>query len=151
MRHCLLAACVSVALASGCGGPSNHPATSAEVEQTVLNDVGELYRMYTLQYKKPPAKLGDFAPLERMSPMGLLALKNGEVVVRFGATLPDTGEEPGKGDADEVLAYKKEVPTSGGQVLMLNRTIRTMSADEFKAAKLAGVDPPTPTRKGATK
>ena len=73
-----------------------------------------------------------------MSPTGVRAIETGDVIVRFGASLPDTGEEPGKGPDDEVLAYQKDVPASGGQVMMLNRTIRTMTPEEFKAAKLAG-------------
>ena len=38
----------------------------------------------------------------------------------------------------EVLAYEKKVPDSGGLVLMLDRTIKEMSREEFKAAKMAG-------------
>jgi hypothetical protein len=76
--------------------------------------------------------------MEPMSPTGVRTIETGEVIVRFGATLPDTGEEPGKGPGDEVLAYQKEVPDSGGQVMMLDRTIRTITPEEFKTAKLAG-------------
>src|SRR5262249_40728082 len=83
-------------------------------------------------------RTADFSPMARMSPMGMGAIESGDVIVRFGAALPDTGEEPGKGPGDEVLAYHKDVPTSGGPVLMLNRTIRTMTPEEFQAAKLAG-------------
>lgn len=122
----------------GCGGTENKPVTESDMEQNTLNDVAELYRVYTVQFKKPPAKLADFRPLEQMSPLGLAAITSGDVVVRFGATLPNTNEGPGKGPADEVLAYQKKVPESGGQVLMLNRTIQAMTAEEFKAAKLAG-------------
>ncbi|AGA29902.1 hypothetical protein [Singulisphaera acidiphila] len=122
----------------GCGGTENKPATESDMEQNALNDVAELYRVYTIQFKKPPAKLADFAPMEPMSPLGVAAVTKGEVVVRFGATLPNTDEGPGKGPGDEVLAYQKKVPESGGQVLMLNRTIKAMTSDEFKAAKLAG-------------
>jgi hypothetical protein len=108
------------------------------MKQTALSDVGELYRLYTIDKKKAPTKVADFAPLEAVNPTGLRAIRDGEVIVRLGATLPDTGEEPGKVHADEVLAYEREVPASGGNVLMLDRTIRRMAPDEFKSARLAG-------------
>lgn len=137
-RHLVVGICALGLVVAGCGGPADRPLTKEGEEALALDDVGELYRVYTAQKKKPPARLGDFALMEPMSPMGLRALESGEVIVRFGATLPDTGEEPGKGPDDEVLAYLKDVPASGGRVLMLNRTVRTMTPEEFKAAKLAG-------------
>jgi hypothetical protein len=129
--------CVALAVV-GCGGPANNPPTVADMEETKLNDVGELYRVYQTSKNKAPTKIADLTAFEQMSPMGVQAIRTGEVIVRLGATLPDTGEGPGTGPADEVLAYQKQVPASGGQVLMLNRTIKSMSAEEFKAAKLAG-------------
>jgi hypothetical protein len=36
-----------------------------------------------------------------------------------------------------VLAYEKNVPNEGGRVLLLNRTIKTMTPEEFKAATRA--------------
>ncbi len=68
----------------------------------------------------------------------MAAIKKKDVVVQWGATLPDLGEEPGKVTSHEVLAYEKKVPDSGGLVLMLDRTIKEMSREEFKAAKMAG-------------
>jgi hypothetical protein len=129
--------CLGLAIA-GCGGPTNQPLTKQGEGALALNDVGELYRIYTAQKKKPPTKIADFVPMEPMSPMGLRAIESGAVIVRFGATMTDTEEGPGKGSSDEVLAYEKDVPNAGGQVLMLDRTLRTMTPEEFKAAKLAG-------------
>lgn len=57
---------------------------------------------------------------------------------RGGATLPDTKEEPGQSTAPEILAYGKEVPESGGYVLLLDRTVKKMTAEEFRAAPKAG-------------
>jgi hypothetical protein len=112
--------------------------TKDDATMAALGDVGELYRLYTAEKKKPPTRLADLRPMARMSPMGVRAVETGDVIVRLGARLPDTGEEPGQGPGDEVLAYPKDVPASGGPVMMLNRTIRTMTPDEFKAARLAG-------------
>ena len=133
-------------LIAGCGPSGNRPMTKEEESTVALDDVGELYRVFTAQKKKAPTKLADFVPFEPMSPMGLQALQRGDVVVRFGATLPDTKEEPGVGPDDEVLAYEKDVPVSGGRALMLNRTIKTMTADEFKAVKLAGTSSSEPVK-----
>ena len=60
------------------------------------------------------------------------------VVLRYGAMLSDTKEEPGQTPSDELLAYESQVPEKGGRVLMLDRTIKTMTPEEFKVAKLAG-------------
>ncbi len=138
MRGLLAGVCCLGLLISGCGGSSNRPVTDDERKATTLGDVGEIYRLYTAEKKKPPTKIEDLTPLQRLCPMGLRAIETGEVIVRFGAVLPDTGEGPGSGTAEEVLAFEKEVPDAGGQVLMLNRTVRSMTSDEFKVAKLAG-------------
>jgi hypothetical protein len=61
-------------------------------------------------------------------------LKSGQLVVQWGAPLAPEGTA-----ADAFLAYVKTVPEQGGQVLMLDgRTIKTKTADEFKAAPKAG-------------
>ena len=137
MRRNLAWICCLGLAAVGCGG-SSRPVTKEDMLETSLNDVGDIYRTYVVMNKKPPKTLGDLARLERMSPAGVVALRSGEVVVRFGANLPDTDIEPGKSSSDEVLAYEKQVPEAGGKVLMLDRTIRQMTADEFKAAPKAG-------------
>jgi hypothetical protein len=125
-------------MAAGCGGPASNPLTKEGEGALALNDVGELYRVYTAQNKKPPTKLTDLVPMEPMSPMGMRAIESGDVIVRFGATMTETEEGPARTSSDEVLAFQKDVPNTGGQVLMLDRTVRSMSPEEFKAAKLAG-------------
>lgn len=137
MRRHLAWICWLGLAAVGCGD-SGRPVTKDDMLETSLNDVGEVYRAFVVMKKQPPKKLGDLALLEAMSPAGIVALRSGEVVVRYGAALPDTDTEPGKSSSEEVLAYEKRVPESGGKVLMLNRTIRTMTADEFKTAPKAG-------------
>ncbi|WP_435011118.1 hypothetical protein P12x_002416 [Tundrisphaera lichenicola] len=140
MRSILLRwSCVSgLLLLAGCGVSSNQTLTEADMQATALNDVGELYRIHQTSKNKPPMKLKDLAAFEQGAPIGLNAIRTGDVVVRYGATLPFTGEGTGKGGEDEVLAYEKQVPESGGQVLMLDRSIKQMTAEEFKSAKLAG-------------
>ena len=123
----------------GCGGPENTPeANKSATDQQVLVDVGELYRVYTISQKKPPTKLADLTSGEQVGPLGAQAIRNGDVIVRFGAALPDTAEDPGQSNSEEILAWQKETPEAGGMVLLLNRTVKSMTADEFKAASKAG-------------
>ncbi len=124
-------------LAAGCG-PGAQPVTEKPEQGVALSEVGEAYRVFTINNNRPPAKAEDFAAIEMMCPTGVVAVKKGDVVVRWGATLPDTGEEPGKVAAPEILAYLKRVPEEGGYVLFRDRTIRKLTADEFKAAPQAG-------------
>ncbi|WP_165252565.1 hypothetical protein [Paludisphaera soli] len=127
-----------VATLAGCGETAA-PLTAENKTEFVLNDVGEMYRQFAFAKKKPAATVADFAPLEQIAPLGLKALRDGDVIGRAGVEIQDVMEGPATTDpADAVLAYAKEVPTSGGPVLMHNRTVKQMTADEFKAAKLAG-------------
>jgi hypothetical protein len=151
MTKTILAACCCVAfLSAGCGGGSSGPLTKDQGEDLLLTQVGELCRNYQFGKKKPPAKLTDLQAGSTQGANGYDALKNGKAVLLYNATLPNLNEEPGEGPDDEVLAYMADVPTSGGKVLMLNRTIKTMTADEFKSAKKAGKEVPLPatTKKG---
>jgi hypothetical protein len=141
-RHAQRSGVLLVALmAATCGcGSSTVTVTGADMESSTLNELGESYRMYQIGNKKPPTKPADLAKLESQAGNAVAAVKKGDLLVGWGATLPDTSEEPGKVSSSEVLAYGKDVPTQGGQVLMLDRTIKKMTADEFKAAKLAGTE-----------
>src|SRR5262245_17284064 len=139
VRPCL---CTLVVLSAaawigwGTGGSSGGGATS--VESTALNELGEAYRAYSIANKKPPKSMADLSKVEAIGGNGVASAKEGNIIVNWGATLPDTDETPGKNPSPEILAYWKGVPESGGYVLMLDRTIKQMTADEFKAAPKAG-------------
>jgi hypothetical protein len=123
---------------SGCSG-GNAPANDAEAkDSTSLSEVGEAYRSYTIAKKKPPQKLGDLLAAEAIGGNGVALAKSGDIVVQWGAVLPDTNEEPGGTSSLEILAYGKAVPEQGGFVLLLDRTVKKMTAEEFKAAPKAG-------------
>lgn len=128
----------------GCGAPD--PMSPESADEARLRDVGELYRVHQALQNKPPKVLKDLALEANGSPSGFEVIKNGEVIVQWGATLPDTKEEPGSGSSPEVLAYLKKVPEEGGLVLMLDRSIRKMTAEEFRSAPKAGGAEP---RKGS--
>jgi hypothetical protein len=133
MSKLLLGACCLALLAAGCSDP-NQPRTVDRVDQDNLIEVGELYRHYQFTKQKPPQQLSDFNTLRSMAGNGYEALRAGTIVLRYNATLPDTDEDPGHAESNEVLAFQKQVPENGGYVLLLNRTIKNMTADEFKAA-----------------
>src|SRR5262249_48612658 len=124
-------------LPGGCG-PTNTLPTPDQAEESRLREVGEVLRDYQLINNRAPKSIKDLGSSSGSSPGGYELLRTGEVIVGWGATLPDTKEEPGASPSDQVLAYLKKVPQEGGPVLMLNRTTRRMSAEEFKAAPRAG-------------
>ena len=127
----------------GCGSTGTPPSTAPDADRKVaINDVGELLRTYQVSTKKAPTKEKDLERFEMGAPSGFAAVKKKEIVVNWGATLPDLNEEPGKVQSDEVLAYEKQTPNSGGLVLTLDRRVKSMTAQEFKAAKKAGTSAP---------
>lgn len=123
---------------AGCGGPAGPKASSQENEQALLAEVGQLYQLYTAAQNKPPEKTADFTSSQAAFPQGYEAIRSGQIIVHYGAKMTDLEEGPPKGESNEILAYEKQVPESGGQVLMLNRKVKTMTSEEFKAAKKAG-------------
>jgi hypothetical protein len=125
---------------AGCGSGQSTPLTVDEMELVLLRDVAELLREYQVSAKKPPRSLNDLRSLgDAGAPTGFSAIRSNLVIVRWEATLPDSEVEPNSPPSDLVLAYGKGVPENGGPVLMLDRRIRTMTADDFKAAQFAGV------------
>ncbi len=151
MRKPFITICLLSLAAAGCGGSSGGPMTKDQGEDQALTQIGELCRHYQFMKKKGPDKLTDLAPVKTQAASGYEALANGKAVLLYGATLPSISEDAGEGPGDEVLAYMAEVPQSGGKVLMLNRTVKTMSADDFKAAKKAGKEVPLPPPPGKKK
>jgi hypothetical protein len=114
----------------GCG-PSE-VANSPEIYNFgTLEEVGGLYLSASNLKKKPPTSIKDLAKNRDVFMNGYNALERGEVVVYWGVTA--TPGDPA-GTADEVLAYKADVPTNGGPVLLKNLTIKTMTAEQFRAA-----------------
>ncbi len=129
--------CLLCLVVLGCGR-SNGPPTPDEADNGILLDVGDMYRSFQAVKNRPPMNLNEFGSMKAVSGNAFEAVRKGEVVVRYGAAMTNLQEEPGPPSSDEVLAYQKVVPETGGKVLMLDRNIKTMTADEFKAAKKAG-------------
>ena len=137
------------ALAAGCGGgPETVVPTEETMNQTAMFDVGEALRVYQVNHGSPPKATADIVNdqgMDMLAPIGLQALRNNEVVVFWGTTLPDTMEVATSDEGhDTVLAFESQVPESGGLVLMVDRTVETMTAEEFDAAPKAGTVEPEP-------
>ncbi len=133
MPKAILIVCSLALLAAGCES-NQQRRTSDQVGQDNLVQVGELCRHYQFAKKKPPQKLDDLNTVRTQGMNGYQALRSGEIVLLYNATLPDLDEEPGHAESAEILAYEKQVPESGGSVLLLNRTVKKMTPEEFKAA-----------------
>src|SRR5262249_26786883 len=102
---------------TGCGVDHSDEAKEVALVRPV-QDVGDLYRMYMLDNKKPPTKPDDFRRYQDANPDGYRHVKDGEVVVIWGVKLTDLAPEGSADSAEEVLAYEKKVPAEGGTVLM---------------------------------
>jgi len=120
-------------LTAGCG-PTNAIPTEDRAAEMNLEQIGQMLREYQLSKGSPPKSLKQLLANPGGALGGVELARAGDVVVLYGTPLPDTKEEPGASPNEEVLAYGKDVPDKGGPVLLLNRTIRRMTADEFKAA-----------------
>jgi hypothetical protein len=119
---------------SGCGTSTSSPAANEELfHHGSLGEVGSLYQSYIVDKSKPPTKLADLVTYEVGMPTGYKELKEGNVVILYGAPISDS-------DVDKVLAYEKATPDAGGYALMADgKTIKKFTAEEFKSApKAAG-------------
>lgn len=141
VRVVIACVCIVSALATGCGG-SGGPVTETVAIKSRLGEVAELYRTYVTVAKKPPKSMADLRTIENVAPSGLTPLETGEVIVFWNAELTSLGEEPTGPESDKILAYEKDVPQKGGQVLMLDRRIKSMTPEQFAAAPKAGTSEP---------
>lgn len=137
LRYQWMAAFALFVQVSGCGG-GGEKSDEAPGERLNLEYFAGDYLMYSTSQKRPPRNLADMNILNTMLSPAMNEVRNGNIIVGWGASLPDTEEEPGHSKAPEILAYGKEVPEKGGYVLHLDRTITRMTPEEFKAAAKAG-------------
>jgi hypothetical protein len=118
---------------AGCGeGPAPSPyGLPAQLEQTELAEVGEMYKLHIDDAKRPPRAVKDVLRYAAAFTYGSLALQEKRIVALWGVDL-----QP---DSTEVLAYESKAPESGGAVLLRDgTTVKAMTAEEFQAAPKAG-------------
>jgi len=134
VRH-VTALCVAISLVVGCSssGPGHGEAGSPAV--IPLQEVGDLLRAVPGSANRPAARLADFDPFQSMYSKGYDAVKTGEVIVLWGATIKGEGE---KGGDEAVAAYEKSAPSAGGYVLLTSGEVKKMTAAQFQSAPKAG-------------
>jgi hypothetical protein len=120
---CVLLSMILSSLAAGCGGKTADPSDRAH--QRELGEIYDSYAHYLKSNQKPPTQLSDLKPYEPINPTGLRGLQDGKYIVIWGVSATDGGT---------LLAYAKNAPTQGGAVLMADGTVKTMSAEDLKAA-----------------
>jgi hypothetical protein len=98
-----------------------------------LKQIGLAYHAFHDSFRKGPTKAADLGPFLENDKRLLGLLDDKVIVFQFGVAIADMVD----GTSNTVLAYDKDVPTKGGLVLMADASVKTMSAEEFKKAKLA--------------
>jgi hypothetical protein len=129
-RHGLiLFGLLALGLFGGCRGttPTGHTPERKEV----LGEIGAMYNAYVNEHRSAPRSLTDLDPYEPANQAGFRALRDGECVLYWG---PPPKADP----AATILAYDKSVPETGGCVLLLDGTIKELSASEFRDAPKVG-------------
>src|SRR5262249_55131380 len=123
----LLALGVVFLPAIGCKGKMDVDPT-VQRQKSELSEIYDMYAHFLKSQDRAPKQLSDLTKKEYEGPflVGHQALASGKYLVVWGVNSKDPGT---------VLAYEKDAPTRGGAVLMADRTVKTMSAEEFKAAK----------------
>ncbi len=113
-----------------CGGSESVSSTPPPRDlANALKELGEVYKYRAAEKMPPPAKVEDLADHEDAFGTAWPAIQDGQIVILWRV-----GYDP---NSTAILAYEKTVPTSGGNVLLRNGTVKTMTADEFKSAPKA--------------
>jgi len=114
------------------GGVSSSADPQEIFHQNMLSEVGEILLNRKIDSKPPPASAADLSMAQAGWPVGYKAIKDGNVVVLWGVPVKD-------GIADKIIAHEQTASESGGFVLMQDgKTVKKMTAEEFKAAPKAG-------------
>jgi hypothetical protein len=133
----VLAILLALGAAPGCGrSTGSQGGLEGTSEFQGMQNLGVMYRVMSDELKRPPKRIEELRRAEAQVPGGFSSLGEPNVAIYFGAAMSDTP------DAKEtVLAYDRLVPRQGGVVLMCDGSVRTMTPDEFRAAKKAGKTP----------
>jgi len=112
----------------GCSGSKS--STVDDSMKPALQDFAQFLGALPSDGVKPPKKLAEFLPLEPMAPMSAEFLKNGKLVYFWGAGLKTGGQS--------IVAYEKDVETSGGWVLLEDGSVKKLTSEQFSTAPKAG-------------
>ncbi|AMV35963.1 hypothetical protein [Planctomyces sp. SH-PL62] len=124
-RVCVLA--LAATILGGCDGAPAPRTEAPSAEVLSIEEVGQILRMYKKSGQGAPKTIKDVIPLANGYPFAVESLRKGDVVLYWGAAFdPD--------DSKTVLAYHKDVPTQGGEVLLRDGSAIKMTAEEFQSA-----------------
>ncbi len=118
---------VLLAVAPGCGGTTTKPTDSGPSGQETVDDVAAMLKEYSEVNHHAPARIEDLTDAAGSHPVGHAAVASREYIVLWRTSKSAAG-------SGSVLAYQKDVPASGGFVLLQDGTVKKMTAEEFKAA-----------------
>ena len=116
----------------GCGGggaKSGGPTAPSNMD--TVADVAEMLKEYCAANKRPPNSLADLEDASATHPVGHAAASTKEFVIYYKVMINSA-------KADTVLAYHKDVPASGGVVVMQDGSVKEMTAADFASAPKAG-------------
>src|SRR5690606_2346180 len=94
-RRSLGLVAILLGLTAGCGDGSSPSTAGTPDDNLVLQSFAEDYRMYSISKKHPPRKADDMKVMQSMAMPTAEAIRNGDIIVLWGAELPDLKEEPG--------------------------------------------------------
>ena len=117
----------------GCADPGR----TAESD---LKRIGAAYHGYSARMFVGPANADDLQTYLEKTPETYASLKAGRYIVIWKVSPEELKRAAAKGGpklADQVLGYEADVPTSGGKAVMVDGSIRTLSAAEFQEAPKA--------------
>jgi hypothetical protein len=129
VRRVVLGAMLGAAIA-GCSGSGRSAGEAESGEQLAIGQVGQILRVYQKGKKPAPKGVKELLIMEAGYPAAITSIRSKEVLVYWGV-----GFAEGPGATSTILAYHKDTPVKGGEVLMQDGTARKMTADEFKAAR----------------
>lgn len=129
LNICLAAIVVCMlALVPACSNKQPEAEQEGAAARDSLREIWALYDFYVKEKKKPPTRLADFKPYSAGFALGYEALSNGSCVAIWRVDLSAPAD-----DSTQVIAYEKEVPTQGGQVVLKDGTLTKMTAEAFQA------------------
>jgi hypothetical protein len=111
------------------------PALDPQVATDYLKQIALAYHSHSDAAKKPPAKMDDLRPYLKDSPGVYESLEKGQIVCYYGAALLSLTQ----GTSNTILAYERNVPEKGGPVAYADGSVKTVTAEQFKAAPKAEV------------